>query len=191
MKLNYYLPQYHFVEKHSIIINSIPEKVFKAIWHLDIADSKIVRILFKLRGFYGLIHTGGKSNQQSSLGLSFGDLINNGGFILLEEDPNQEIVMGMAGKFWQPSGGKAKNMKAEDFASFEQTGYCKTAWNFYINKTTSNALTLSTETRVLCYGKQAKLFFLFYWSVIRLFSGWIRLEMLKMIKEQAEGNTTY
>lgn len=46
MRLNYYLPQYDFVEKHSIIVNSKPEKSFEAIWHIDMADSKAIKTLF-------------------------------------------------------------------------------------------------------------------------------------------------
>ena len=71
---------------------------------------------------------------------------------------------------------------------FNQTGYCKLAWNFYIKRNADDTVTLSTETRILCLGQQAKSSFSIYWAVIRPFSGWIRLEMLKLIKEQAEGN---
>jgi len=111
VRLAYYLPQYHFVERHSITVNSTPEKVYEAFWQLDMAESKMIKTLLKMRGTYGLLFTG-KSNKQSSPGLSIKDLIGKSG-----------------------------------------------------------------------------LPFSLYWAVIRLFSGWIRLEMLRMIKEQAEGNT--
>ncbi len=188
MRLDYYLPQYHFVEKHSIIVNSTPEKVFEAIWNIDMADSKVIKTLLKMRGTYGLLFTG-KSNKQSSLGLSIKDLIGKAGFIPLEKVKNKEIIMGFVGRFWQPSGGIARNVRAEDFVRFKKTGYCKTAWNFYMEQENSDKLRLSTETRILCYGCSAKIPFSLYWAIIKPFSGWIRLEMLKMIKEQAEGNT--
>lgn len=185
MRLDSYLPQYHFVEKHNLTVNSTPEKVFEAFWQLDMAESKIIKTLLKMRGAYCLLFTG-KSYTQSSLGLSIKDMIDKLGFILLEKVKNKEIIMGFVGRFWQPSGGIAKNIKAEDFTSFEKPGYCKSAWNFYIEQENGDKLKLSTETRILCYGCSARIPFSLYWAVIRPFSGWIRVEMLRMIKKLAE-----
>ena len=185
MRLNYYLAKYDFVEKHKININSSKEKVFQAIWSLDINKSKIIRILFSLRGFYGMLGLGKKPANLEHIGLSFEELIKKSGFIPLEEVRNQEIVVGLVGKFWQPTG-KIQRLKATDFMNYYQTGYGKVAWNLYIMQNTGNNVTLSTETRIRCLGFQAKCLFLLYWMVIRPFSGWIRLEMLKIIKEQAE-----
>ena len=181
MRLAYYLPQYHFVERHSITVNSTPEKVFEAIWNIDMAESKVIKTLLKMRGTYGLIFAG-----KSAPGLSIKDLIGKAGFIPLEKVKNKEIIMGFVGRFWQPSGGIARNVRAEDFVRFKKTGYCKTAWNFYIEQENGDKLRLSTETRILCYGCSAKIPFSLYWAVIRPFSGWIRLEMLRIIKKLAE-----
>jgi hypothetical protein len=185
MRLNYYLPQYHFVERHSITVNSTPEKVIEAFWQLDMAESKVIKTLLKMRGTYSLLFAG-KPYTQATLGLSIKDMIDKSGFILLEEVKNKEVIMGFVGMFWQPSGNIARHVKAEDFVSFEQTGYCKTAWNFYIEQEEGDKLRVFTETRVLCYGCSARIPFSLYWAVIRPFSGWIRLEMLKMIKKLAE-----
>ncbi|NLI12935.1 MAG: hypothetical protein GX425_09995 [Peptococcaceae bacterium] len=182
MRLDYCLPQYNFVERHSITVNSTPEKVFEAFWQLDMAESKIIKTLLKIRGTYGLIFPG-KSNKQSSLGLSIKDMIDKSGFILLEEMKNKEVVMGFVGRFWRPSGGIDRSVKAEDFVGFNKNGYCKSAWNFYIEQELGDKLRLPTETRILCCGGSAKILFSLYWAVIRPFSGWIRLEMLRIIKK--------
>lgn len=76
--------------------------------------------------------------------------------------------------------------KTADFISFNETGNSKAAWNLYIERNDDGTITLSTETRILCLGEQAKSSFRFYWAVIKPYSGWIRLEILKLIKEQAE-----
>ncbi|KJS18073.1 MAG: hypothetical protein VR69_02390 [Peptococcaceae bacterium BRH_c4b] len=75
MRLNYYLPKYDFVEKHKININSSKEKVFQAIWSLDINKSKIIRILFSLRGIYGMLGLGKRPANLEHIGLSFEELI--------------------------------------------------------------------------------------------------------------------
>lgn len=184
MRLDNYLPQYHFVERHSINVYSTPEKVYEAFWQLDMAESKVIKALLKIRGAYGLVFKG-QSYMQPSLGVSIKDMINSG-FILLENVKNEEVVMGFGGRFWQPSGGIVRYASAEDFVRFENNGYCKSAWNFYIEQENSDKLILSTETRNLCYGYGAKIPFFLYWAVIRPFSGWIRLEMLRIIKKLAE-----
>jgi hypothetical protein len=187
MRLDYYLPRYHFVERHSITVNSTPEKAYEAFWQLDMAESKVIKTLLKVRGAYSLLFAR-KPYTQASLGLSIKDMIDKSGFILLEKVKNKEVIMGFAGRFWQPSGGIARNVKAEDFVRFKNTGYCKTAWNFYIEQEEGDKLRLSTETRIMCCGCSARIPFSLYWAVIRPFSGWIRLEMLRIIKEQAEGD---
>jgi len=110
--------------------------------------------------------------------------------IRLEEIKNQEIILGLVGKFWQPTYGTVLNLRTNDFMNFNQSGYCKVAWNLYMEQNADETITLSTETRILCLGRQAKSSFSKYWTVIIPFSGWIRLEMLKMIKKQAEGNNS-
>lgn len=184
MRLDYYLPQYHFAERHSITVDATPEKVYEAFWQLDMEDSKVIKALLKMRGTYGLVFRG-QSNKQPSLKLSIKDMINSS-FILLENVKNEEVVMGFGGRFWQPSGGIVRYASTEDFVSFEKNGYCKSAWNFYIEQGNGDKLRLSTETRNFCCGWGAKIPFSLYWAAIRPFSGWIRLEMLKMIKKLAE-----
>lgn len=183
MRLDYYLPQYHFAERHSITVDATPEEVYEAFWQLDMAESKVIKALLKMRGTYGLL-SAGKSNKQPSLRLSIKDMINSG-FILLEKVENTEVVMGFGGRFWHPSGGIVSYASAEDFVSFEKNGYCKSAWNFYIEQEKGDKLRLSTETRIFCYGCGAKIPFSIYWAAIKPFSGWIRLEILKLIKKTA------
>ncbi len=188
-RLNNYLPEYDFTEKHEIVIHSSPDKVFEAIHNLDMSKSKTIKTLLSLRSIYSRLNPGREPKNQSPPRLTIEELIKEGGFFLLEEVENQEVVIGLAGKFWQPSGGMVKLIGANDFISFNQTSYAKSAWNFYIEQNTDDTVTLSTETRILCLGGQAKSSFCLYWTAIRPYSGWIRLEMLKMIKEQAEGKT--
>jgi len=44
-KLNNYLPEYDFAEKHEIVVKSSPEKIFEAIQELDMGKSRIIKIL--------------------------------------------------------------------------------------------------------------------------------------------------
>jgi len=48
---------------------------------------------------------------------------------------------------------------------------------------------VATETRVISYGRPAKLFFRIYWQLIAPFSGLIRREMLRMIEREMENDS--
>lgn len=186
MRLNYWLPEWDFREKHRIEINSSSEKVFQAGRTLDMGESGVIKALLRLRDIYGHL-TIWRKQESSELRFSIEEIVDKTDFILLEEVRNKEIVLGLVGKFWEPSGGGVRGLTAGDYIGFNETGFCKVAFNFHIEENAYGPVTLSTETRVLCLGWKAKLLFGLYWAVIRLFSGWIRIEMLRMIKRQAEG----
>lgn len=108
------------------------------------------------------------------------------GFIVLAEVPDEEIVIGVAGRFWRPDGGRCLDLLKEDFGDFRRPGFTKAAWNFKLRPRLDGGTVLSTETRVECFGRAALWKFGAYWSVIAPFSGLIRKAILKQIKAEAE-----
>lgn len=48
--LNQFLPDYHFAERHQIIIPALVQAVYPAVRALDLSGSLPVRGLFRLRG---------------------------------------------------------------------------------------------------------------------------------------------
>lgn len=186
MGLDYYLPGYHFSDKHKIIIYAAPEKIYRTVMHLDLKKSKVILALFKIRGAMAVLSPGSKWRfRPLSLKLAVDELIKDH-FQLLEEEENKEIVLGFAGKFWRPSGNIVKFSRPADFIKFNREGFCKSAWNFCIKEDGREGYILETETRVLCLGWRAKIMFGCYWLSIKFFSGLIRVTMLKMTKQQAE-----
>ena len=103
---------------------------------------------------------------------------------------NEEIVIGVVGRFWQPRSGVIQDLSPKEILDFQTEGYAKALWNFHLVRNASNQTTLSTETRVLVFGSSSRRKFLLYWSVVGPFSGWIRKEMLRLIRVQAEGSGT-
>jgi len=108
------------------------------------------------------------------------------GFVVLAEAPNEEIVIGIAGRFWRPDGGRYLDLSKDQFADFSRLGFAKAAWNFKLRAESDWGTALSTETRVECFGRSALWKFGTYWSVIAPFSGLIRKAILKQIKAEAE-----
>jgi hypothetical protein len=134
-------------------------------------DSTIIRLLYRLRGM-----------PDQSLTL---DGMIETGFVLLADDVGREIVLGLVGQFWTPSGTLEK-VDAGEFAAFRQAGLAKAAVNLVFWPLADMRSRISTETRVYCCDTASRQRFRLYWMLISPFSGWIRKEWLRLIKTQAE-----
>ena len=110
-------------------------------------------------------------------------------FVTLAEVPNEELVIGVAGRFWRPDGGRSLDLTAGDFGGFSRVGYAKVAWNFKLRTKSPKCTVLSTQTRVKCFGR-ALWKFRFYWSLVGPFSGLMRKAILKLVKTEAESILT-
>ncbi len=167
-----YLPDYHFNEKHGIIISSSPSKVYSIICELDASSSWIVRVLLALRGI----------PRDTTAGIEGWKKM---GFTVLEQKKDKEIILGLIGQFWKVSG-KIQPCTAEEFTSFNNPDFAKAVWNFEITQQGENQVLLETETRIFCPVETIRKKFGRYWFFIKPFSGIIRTEMLKVIKRKAE-----
>lgn len=171
MKIDDALSEYDKREFHKIIINSNAEKVFKVIRCLDFSDSRIVRLLFRLRGIPAKEY-------------SIPELIDMHFNVLVEDEPT-ELVIGLIGKFWLPLP-KLQSHDLATFRDFEEPGYAKVAWNFHVTTLAEGKVLLTTETRGRGTDWIAKKAFTIYWHIIRPFSGKIRNKMLISAKLSAE-----
>ncbi|WP_442600697.1 hypothetical protein [Paenibacillus sp. KN14-4R] len=104
------------------------------------------------------------------------------GFILLEED-HSEVVIGLVAQPWKLTGNIMK-MTPEKFVGFKELDYVKVVWNFNLTKINEGQINISTATRIHCTSSKAKRRFSMYWFVIGFFSGMIRKEMLKVMKQE-------
>jgi hypothetical protein len=170
--LDKFLPSYHFNEVHSIKIAASPSEVEKVLREFDFSGSRLIKLLFAVRGLPPNLATGIASLEQM-------------GFVVLGQEDEKEIVFGLIGKFWTTKGDIVRVTK-EEFTSFPHPGYAKAAWNFLIDPIISGECILSTETRIICADEDSKKFFSRYWFIIKPFSRLIRKEMLKQVKKNVE-----
>jgi hypothetical protein len=106
-------------------------------------------------------------------------------FILLGEKPNEELLLGLVGRFWTLSG-ELRRLDSEGFRKFNEPGFAKAAWNFSLSERSDGSVLLETETRVCCTNDASRKRFRLYWFVIGVFSGLIRREVLRAVKQNAE-----
>jgi hypothetical protein len=174
MLIDDFLPVYDFSETHEITVRASAEKVYTAVNSTNLTDSWLIWGLFALRGL---------GWSQSSSSLTLRDMTKSR-FTVLDENPNDEILLGLAGKFWTLTGHLQK-IDADNFKEFKKPGFAKAVWNFSVDETGGETL-LKTETRIQCLDQSSRKSFALYWTLVEPFSGLIRQEMLRLIKEKAE-----
>ncbi len=178
-----FLPRYDFSASYQTVIKAPPLVVYRRIQVLDLSELRVLRFLMALRT--------GKRVRRDRAPRDLRQRMQGSGFVILGEAPDNEIVIGVAGKFWRPDGGRCFDLTAEDFASFSRSGYAKAAWNFKLSAQTVESTILSTETRIQCFGRPALWKFRIYWSAVGPFSGLIRKAMLQKVKMESESETRF
>jgi hypothetical protein len=167
-----YLAIADMCKKEFIDIVAPIDKIFPLVEELNFKNSKVIYWLFRLRGI----------PVPEGLTLNGLEKMN---FVRLETRPGREIILGLIGKFWTVGGG-LERFEPEEFITYGDARSAKATWSFELIEINNAVTRLSTETRVFCPTAKTKKQFKFYWTLIQPFSTWIRREILKSIKKQAE-----
>jgi hypothetical protein len=185
MKLDEFLPQYDFNEIHNVKVKASPSATFAAMKNLLPSElSPLVFIMLNLRELPAILT--GRASRTKAEQKPFLNQMYEGGFIPLEETED-EIIFGLVGQFWKLTGGEEPSglTNAQEFLAFNQTDFAKVTANLYVQSAGEGSL-LSTETRIWAPDDQTHKKFAFYWRLISLGSGWIRVLWLRAIKRRAE-----
>lgn len=171
------LPIFDYGNRHTRVIATEPEHVWRALERYEFSRdaSLVVRALFLLRGLP--LRRGNPR-----------EVLTAYGFSVLAERPGEEIVVGTTGRFWAIR--ELGNMEAprdlDAFRAFDRPGWAKAVMAFRVEARDGCHTKLTTETRVYCVDDAARIRFAPYWRLIRMFSGWIRRDMLRGVARIAE-----
>lgn len=195
MLLDEFLPRYDVRERHAVVVRATPEHVWSALRDADLGESRIVRLLFALRGLPArtaargavMERPAGTPPRRAPLGLSIARATDFG-FSILGEDPPCELVLGLEGRFWA-AGGDRRTPSVTDFRGPLTPGTARAAWNFALEPLGDGRTRLSTETRVLTADAASRRRMKAYWIVIRPGSGLIRRVILTAVRRVAEQAT--
>jgi hypothetical protein len=183
MLIDSFAPKPDAVETHSVLINAPRHIVYQTLRTADLGGSPIVKLLLALRSVPAFVANPCRS-MPSNQEITLQTLIDSG-FGVLAEKPEEEIVLGVSGRFWRPTG----NLSPFNRGDFDQpvpVGMARGVWNFSVSEKGQGQTILRTETRVLCGDPASRRKFLAYWLVVRPFSGLIRLIMLTRVRRVAE-----
>ena len=181
-RLEEFVPVYQFHEVHRIRIRAPRTRIHRSIKEVTAGEIALFRALTWIRRF-------GRAGPESILNAPSHepllDVATRTGFLLLAEDPERELVVGIV---VIAPGGVKKPATPEQFKELVAPGVAKAAMNFRIEDAGDGAWLVSTETRVHATDTSARRAFARYWTVIRPGSGFIRRMWLRAIKRRAESH---
>jgi hypothetical protein len=146
-RIDAFLPIHDVSAVYEIRINAAPSVVYQCLLRSDFNDLWLVRVLMTIRT--------GKRQPQNRVPRDLPQRLQGTGFVILDDVPSEELVIGVAGKFWRPDGRRCLDLTAGDFGGFARAGYAKVAWNFRLRTESPKWTVLSTETRIKCFGRAA------------------------------------
>jgi hypothetical protein len=191
MLLDNHLPDYDVTERHALIVDADVDRTWQAVRTGDLLRSPVIAGLGELRNLPARLRglSDGRAGGPGSP-LTLDDMI-RGGFLLLDEQPGQEIVFGSVARPWKgvPRGGPRPDVDAGRFAGFDAPGYAKIAFNIRVTPYGRGRSLVRTETRVATTDDDSRRLFARYWLVIGPFSALIRRLMLRNVRSAAEGAT--
>ena len=181
-QLDQFIPVYQFYEFHSIRVAAPKERVYRAIKEVRVDEIRLFRTLTWIRRM-------GRPGPESVLNAPerqpLLEVITHTGFLLLAEEPNQEIVVGTlvaAPPGWRPKA----NPTPEDFKTLHAPGFALAAMNFHLEDDGAGGTLVTTETRVYATDAATRRKFARYWRVIYPGSALIRRMWLRAVQRRAE-----
>jgi Protein of unknown function (DUF2867) len=184
--LDEFMPEFDFNEVHSTLVAASPERALAAAREVTARELPLMRALMGLRTLparvLGVVRRR-EDPPKVAGGPVIGGMIRNG-FVVLA-DREDELVVGVAGRFWALNSGIA-HVGAEEFDGFDTPGHAKAVMDFHAERTPGGCL-LSTETRIKATDQAARRSFGRYWRVVHPGSALIRRGWLRAVKRRAEG----
>jgi len=142
--IQHYLPNPRHTEINRIFVKAKPEIAWQTARHFDAADIPWVRLLFDIRAIPDLLTGKKRSEEDRSVGVD--QVARQGtGFMILEEKPGREVVIGSVGQFWHLNIPFATVAPA-DFRDFNEPGWGKLAWTISVEPFREGS-TISLELR--------------------------------------------
>ena len=179
MKLADLMPCPDVTARYQTLVQAPLGRTREALRGADFSQMPLTRVLMGLRKL-------GWSRRKATQAGTQEERLRAAGFIPIPTGSEDEMLLGVAGRFWRPDGGTLCGVTAEELITFERAGFAKAMWNFTMERESESVTRLATETRVVVYGSAARRKFRAYWLLVGPFSGLIRKEMLRLVRRRAE-----
>lgn len=188
------MPAWQFSERHEIRVHADPARVERAIRAVTAREIRLFRLLTWIRN----PRLPGSRQRESILAPSADrpilDVALKGGFMVLAEVPQQELVFGtlvvvpreLRRLPPEELARRRREFTPAKFQALSAPGFAKAAMNFHLEDEGNGWTRLTTETRVFATDDNARRRFAAYWRVIYPGSALIRRMWLRAIRLRAE-----
>ncbi|HCA86641.1 MAG TPA: hypothetical protein DEQ61_14830 [Streptomyces sp.] len=184
-RLDAWMPVSHWSTHHNRYVASPPTAAARALREVTAAEMRVMRPLVALRTLPSQLFGGETARKPAPAGARVD--MTRMGFIVLDDLPDADLVLGFVGQPWKPVLSKAvlRDLSPAEFASFDRPGYIKGVYALWAEPD-GTGTRLRTETRVYATDRGAARRFRPYWFLIEPFSGLIRRDWLAAVGRRAE-----
>ena len=183
-----FLPRYDFAVVHASVVPARPEACYGAALGVDLLRDPVIRTLLGIRSLpqrltdrFARRHRMATAAAEPPRAFRLGDMVRYG-WIVLDEEPNVELVLGQIGRPWKSAGASSgPPVEPAAFADFDRPGFAKIAANLKVELYGATRSILTIETRVALTDPQSLRRFARYWTFIRPFSALIRRNALRLV----------
>lgn len=179
-RLDRFMPRYDVMERHHIRVQAPAAMTLAAAKEMALLDMPAIRAIFRGRE---LLLGAAAAKRQRPRGIV--DDTRALGWVVLDEVPDREIIMGAVTKPWEADV-TFLSIPPEQFAAFAAPEYVKIVWNLRADPLSSTASTFRTETRALATDAVARTRFRRYWALLSPGISLIRWLSLRPLKADAE-----
>jgi hypothetical protein len=188
-RLDTWMPQPLVTSHHEVTVEASLADTYAALLDTDFSRHPLVVVLMAVRVLPAFVvapvATWRKAREARARTAGRLKTLLSADFALLEEAPPHELVLGLTGRFWTPSGGLVPS-RPETFRDPVPAGLARVAWNFHLTPLDAGRTQLATETRVACGDGRTARHFTWYWRLIKPGSAAIRWAILGQVKRTAE-----
>lgn len=173
MLIDDYLPTYDVSDSVATVVNADIATTWSALMEVDLIEvgrqRRVVGMLAALRALPEVVTRllYGESLPSAPEHLRLRDSSKVppalGGWVLLDERRNEEIALGLVGKFWLPVIEYA-TVSRETFSDFAQPGYAKTVYALSVRRLDDDRTLLTGVMRTATTDASARQWFRNYWT---------------------------
>jgi hypothetical protein len=178
-RLDRFLAEYQFSEYHEARVRAPVAAVVKAVRQVSLADMPVAVLLLRIRAAAGGRFHGSPPDPRPILDTMFQP---SSGFLALDVSDRGELVYGMVGFVHKPP---PRVTTTEQFAAFTSPEGIRVVFNLRVVPEGDGVVRVSTETRCLANGDEARHTFARYWRIIYPGSAIIRRVWLDAIVDRA------
>ena len=174
-----FLPNPRHTEVHRIFVSAKPEVAWQAARHFDMSEIRWIKLLFDIRTLPDALS--GEKGEGTNPGLGVDQITGTDtGFMILDEIPGKEVVIGSVGKFWHLKI-PFQQLTTTEYMAFNKPGFGKIAWGIavepYLDGSTIAIELRTTATDDVSWKKLSR-----YYSIIGMGSKLIRSSVMMKLE---------